>query len=87
MQDSELQSKIGQDRIEDTCLHQVVAQRDLRQHTQEPRAARCLNKASIHSIHFEGKNEHHITHVQTLAHNSKMYSIKYRGMRSSYKMD
>jgi hypothetical protein len=80
--------KVGHDRSEDTCLHQVVAQRDPRQHTQEPRAARCLNKASMHSIHLEGKqNEHHIKHVQTLAHNSKRYSIKYRGMRSSYKMD
>jgi hypothetical protein len=36
--------------------------------TQEPRAARCLSKASIHSIHLEGKNEDHITHVQTLDH-------------------
>jgi hypothetical protein len=71
--------------FEDTCLHQVVAQRDLRQHTQEPRAALCLSKASIHSIHLEGKNEHHITHVRILAHNSRRYSIKYRGMRSSYK--
>jgi hypothetical protein len=78
---------VGHDRSEETCLHQVVAQRDLRQHTLEPRAARCLSKASIHSIHLEGKNEHHINHVQTLAHNSKRNSIKYRGMRSSYKMD
>jgi hypothetical protein len=37
---------------EDTCLHQVVAQKDLRQHAQEPRAARRLNKAIIHSIHL-----------------------------------
>jgi hypothetical protein len=37
---------------EDTCLHKVVAQEDLRQHTQEPRPARCLNKAIIHSIHL-----------------------------------
>jgi hypothetical protein len=36
---------------------------------------------------LEGKNEHHIKHVQTLAHNSKRYSIKYRGMRPGYKMD
>jgi hypothetical protein len=28
--------KVGHDRSEDTCLHQVIAQRDLRQHTQEP---------------------------------------------------
>jgi hypothetical protein len=62
-----------------------VAQRDLQQHTQEPRAALCLSKASIHSIHLVGKNEYHITHVQILAHNSKGYSIKCRGMRSSYK--
>jgi hypothetical protein len=38
---------------EDTCLHQVVAQEDLRQHTQEPQAGRCLNKAIIHSIHLD----------------------------------
>jgi hypothetical protein len=87
MRDIELESKVGHDRSEDTCLHQVVAQRDLRQHTQEPRVARFLNKASIHSIHLESKNEHHIKHVQTLEHNSKRYIIKYRGMRSSYKMD
>jgi hypothetical protein len=37
---------------EDTCLHQVVAQEDLQQQTQEPRAARCLNKAIMHSIHL-----------------------------------
>jgi hypothetical protein len=44
---------------------------DLRQHTQEPRAARCLNKAIIHSIHLESTNEQHIKHEQTLEHNSK----------------
>jgi hypothetical protein len=43
---------VGHNRSEDTCLHQVVAQVDLRQHTQEPWAARCLNKVIIHSIHL-----------------------------------
>jgi hypothetical protein len=43
---------VGHNRPEDTCLHQVVAQEDLRQHAQEPRAARCLNKAITHSIHL-----------------------------------
>jgi hypothetical protein len=71
MRDNVLSSKVGHDRSEDTCLHQVVAQRDLRQHTQEPRAARCLNKTIIHSIHLESTNEHHIRHVQALEHNSK----------------
>jgi hypothetical protein len=71
MRDSELYSKVGHDRSEDTCLHQVTAHRDLRQHTQESRAARCLSKAIIHSIHLENKNEHHIKHVQTLEYNSK----------------
>jgi hypothetical protein len=71
MQDSELWSKVGYDRSKDTCFHQVVAQRDLRQHTQEPRATRCLNKAIIHSIHLESTNEHHIKHVPTLEHISK----------------
>jgi hypothetical protein len=71
MRDNELQSKVGHDRSEDTCLHQVVAQRDLRQHTQEPRAVRCLNKASIHSIHLESTNEHHIKHTPTLENISK----------------
>jgi hypothetical protein len=37
---------LGHDRLEDTCLHEVVAQEDLQQHTQEPRTARCLNKGS-----------------------------------------
>jgi hypothetical protein len=41
---------VGHNRSEDTCLHQVVAQGDLQQHTQEPRATRCQNKAIIHSI-------------------------------------
>jgi hypothetical protein len=71
MRDSELLSKVGHDRSKDTCLHQVVAQRDLRQHTQEPRAARCLNKAIIHSIHLESTNEHHIKHIPTLESISK----------------
>ena len=62
---------MGHDRSEDTCLHQVVAQKGLQQHTQESRTARCLSKASIHSIHLESKNEHHIKHVQTLEYNSK----------------
>jgi hypothetical protein len=62
---------VGHNRSEDTCLHQVAAQEDLRQHTQEPRAARCLNKAIIHSIHLECTNEQHIKHVQTLEHISK----------------
>jgi hypothetical protein len=43
---------MGHTGLEDTCLHQVVTQGDLRQHTQEPRAARCLNKAITHSIHL-----------------------------------
>jgi hypothetical protein len=38
---------------EDTCLHQVAAQEGLQQHTQEPWTARCLNKASMHSMHLE----------------------------------
>jgi hypothetical protein len=76
MQGSELQSKVGHDRSEDTCLYQVVAQRDLRQHTQEPRATRCLNKVSIHSIHLESKNEHHIKHVQTLESQLKRGNTK-----------
>jgi hypothetical protein len=41
---------MGHNGSEDTCLHQVVAQEDLQQHTQEPRTARCLNKAIMHSI-------------------------------------
>jgi hypothetical protein len=64
-------SKIGRNGSEDACLYQVVSQRDLRQRTQEPRAARCLNKATIHSIHLESTNEQHIKHVQTLEHISK----------------
>jgi hypothetical protein len=60
--------KVGHNRSEDTFLHQVVAQEDLQQHTQEPRTARCLNKAIIHSIHLESTNEQHIKHVQTLDH-------------------
>jgi hypothetical protein len=43
---------VGHNRSEDTYLHQVVAQEDLRQHTQEPRATRCLNKAIMRSIHL-----------------------------------
>jgi hypothetical protein len=43
---------VGHNRSEDTCLHQVVAQGDLQQHTQEPRAARCLNTTIMHSIHL-----------------------------------
>jgi hypothetical protein len=53
------------DRSEDTCLHQVVAQEDLRQHTQESRAARCLNKAIVHSLHLESTNKQHTKHVQS----------------------
>jgi hypothetical protein len=55
---------VGHNRSEDTCLHWVVAQEDLRQHTQEPQAARCLNKAFIHSIHLESTNEQHTKQVQ-----------------------
>jgi hypothetical protein len=44
---------MGHNGSEDTCLHQVVAQGGLQQHTQEPRTARCLNKAIMHSIHLE----------------------------------
>jgi hypothetical protein len=46
----------------------MVAQGGLQQHTQEPRTAHCLNKASMHSIHLESTNEHHIKHVQALEH-------------------
>jgi hypothetical protein len=48
---------IGHNGSEDTCLHQVVAQEDLRQHTKEPRAAHCLNKAIMHSIHLDKDKE------------------------------
>jgi hypothetical protein len=51
--------------LEDTCLHQVVAQGGLQQHTQEPQTACCLNKASMHSINLESTNEQHTKHVQT----------------------
>jgi hypothetical protein len=71
---------MGHDRSEDTWLHQVVAKEDLQQHTQEPRAARCLSKAIIHSIHLESTNEQHIKHVQTLEHISKgIVLIKVKG--------
>jgi hypothetical protein len=50
---------------EDTCLHQVVAQEGLQQHTQEPRTACYLNKANMHSIHLESTNEQYTKHVQT----------------------
>jgi hypothetical protein len=43
---------VGHNRSEDTCLHQVVAQEDLQQHTQEPRTARCLDKTIMHSIYL-----------------------------------
>jgi hypothetical protein len=43
---------MGHNGSEDTFLHQVDAQEDLQQHTQEPQTARCLNKAIIHSIHL-----------------------------------
>jgi hypothetical protein len=43
---------VGHNKSEDTCLHQVVAQEDLQQHTQEPRTACCLNKTIRHSINF-----------------------------------
>jgi hypothetical protein len=43
---------VGHNRSENTCLHQVIAQEDIRQHTQEPQDDRCLNKAIIHSIHL-----------------------------------
>jgi hypothetical protein len=65
MHDSELRSIIGHSRSEGTCLHQVVAQGGLQQHTQESRTARCLNKASMHSIHLESTNELHTKHVQS----------------------
>jgi hypothetical protein len=65
MRDSELRSIVGHSRSEDTCLHQVVAQGGLQQHTQEPRTARCLNKASMHSIHLESTTEQHTKHVQS----------------------
>jgi hypothetical protein len=63
---------VGHNRSEDTCLHQVVAQEDLRQHTQEPRAARCLNKTIIHSIHLEKTDEQYTKHVQSSEHKSGM---------------
>jgi hypothetical protein len=47
---------VGHNGLEDTCLHQVVAQEGLWQHTQEPRTARCLNKEIMHSIHL-GKDK------------------------------
>jgi hypothetical protein len=47
---------VGDNRSKDTCLHQVVAQEGLQQHTQEPRTARCLNKAIMHSIHLVNDN-------------------------------
>jgi hypothetical protein len=46
----------------------LVGQEDLRQHNQEPRAACCLSKAIIHSIHLESTNEQHIKHVQSTEH-------------------
>jgi hypothetical protein len=67
---------MGHNGLEDTCLHQVVAQGGLHQHTQEPRTARCLNKAIIHSIHLESTNEQHTIHVQTLEYISKGHSLK-----------
>jgi hypothetical protein len=48
---------VGHNRSEDTYLHQVVAQEDLRQHTQEPQAARCLHKAIMHSTHLDNDKE------------------------------
>jgi hypothetical protein len=45
--------KVRHSRSEDTCLHQIAAQKGLRQHTQEPRVARRLNKAIMHSIHLD----------------------------------
>jgi hypothetical protein len=35
--------KVGHNGLEDTCVHQVAAQGSLRQHTQEPQTACCLN--------------------------------------------
>jgi hypothetical protein len=71
---------MGHNGSEDTCLHQVVVQEDLRQHNQEPRAARCLSKAIIHSIHLESTNEQHIKHVQSSEH-------KYDKTLRTYKVD
>jgi hypothetical protein len=67
---------MGHNGSEYTCLHQVVAQGGLQQHTQEPQTARCLNKAIIHSIHLESTNEQHTKHVQTLEYISKRHNIK-----------
>jgi hypothetical protein len=67
---------MGHNGSEDTCLHQVVAQGGLQQHTQEPWTARCLNKAITHSIHLESTNEQHTKHVQTLEYISKWHNIK-----------
>jgi hypothetical protein len=68
------QKVVGHNRLENTCLHQVVSKGGLQQHTQESRTARCLNKASMHSIHLESTNEHHTKHVQTLEHILKRHN-------------
>jgi hypothetical protein len=70
---------VGHNGSEDTCLHQVAAQGGLQQHTQEPRTARCLNKASMHSIHLESTNEHHTKHLQILEHILKGTQYYIRG--------
>jgi hypothetical protein len=53
---------------EDTCLHQVVAQEDLRQHNEEPWAALCLNKAIMHSIHLDKDKEQYTKQSQSSEH-------------------
>jgi hypothetical protein len=64
---------VGHNRSEDTFLHKVVALEDLRQHTQEPRAARCLKKAIMHSIHLDKDNEQYTKYIQPSEH--KFYRV------------
>jgi predicted ATPase len=59
---------MGRNRSEDTCLHQVVAQEGLRQHTQEPWAACCLNKAIMHSIQLDRDKEQYTKQMQSSEH-------------------
>jgi hypothetical protein len=59
---------VGHNGSEDTCLHQVVAQEGLQQHTQEPQAARCLRKAVMHSTHLDNDKKQYTKHVQSSEH-------------------
>ena len=56
---------MGHNGLEDTCLHQTADQGLLLQLPRETQTARCLNKASMHSIHLESTKEQHTKHVQT----------------------